>query len=485
MKPSNIKNFSVYGLFGTDDVHIPFDENIKILIGENGLGKTQVLNIFYYTLTRNFSKLSEFAFDKIELTLTEEKIEITKNEVCKYIESSGKHPLIEEIIKTIGPVNFNRFRNELSHRTPRGIRNLIDTHPIYSQIKRLGPATYIVDVLQESLFEKSNLQIDLFTNSKTKKDEESKQLIQKIQACSKKINTFLIENVILYFPTYRRVEEDLHNLGYDEEELLDHEDTLIQFGMDDVQNRFTQIESTIDKFIKDGFSKFSSELVIQFFKDEETPDELSNKDYLKNIDENDIEILLSRIGDKISDSKKAKIKEIVLNKEVHSNDNSLNLLLKKLIENYSPQKELDNSVKDFRDICNKYLVNKKVFYDESAIKIYIKSDRNNSEIKLSKLSSGEKQIISMFSKIYLSEDDKRFFVLFDEPELSLSIKWQEQLLPDIINSGKCDFLLAVTHSPFIFSNELDKYAIGLNEYVKPSKTLHTNANGTRTKKKSR
>lgn len=43
--------------------------------------------------------------------------------------------------------------------------------------------------------------------------------------------------------------------------------------------------------------------------------------------------------------------------------------------------------------------------------------------------------------------------------------WQKQLLPDIINSKKCDFLLAVTHSPFIFDNELDKYAVGLNEYV--------------------
>jgi hypothetical protein len=42
-------------------------------------------------------------------------------------------------------------------------------------------------------------------------------------------------------------------------------------------------------------------------------------------------------------------------------------------------------------------------------------------------------------------------------------------LPDIVKSGKCHFLLAVTHSPFIFENELEKYAIGLNVYFKPSK----------------
>ena len=45
--------------------------------------------------------------------------------------------------------------------------------------------------------------------------------------------------------------------------------------------------------------------------------------------------------------------------------------------------------------------------------------------------------------------------MIDEPELSLSIDWQRRLLPDIIRSGNCNMLLAVTHSPFIFENEFD------------------------------
>ena len=60
---------------------------------------------------------------------------------------------------------------------------------------------------------------------------------------------------------------------------------------------------------------------------------------------------------------------------------------------------------------------------------------------------------SKFSKIYLNTD-KKFIVLFDEPELSLSIFWQMNLLPDIVDSGKCKLLLAVTHSPFIYDNAL-------------------------------
>ncbi|MGB3692129.1 MAG: AAA family ATPase [Spirulinaceae cyanobacterium] len=134
---------------------------------------------------------------------------------------------------------------------------------------------------------------------------------------------------------------------------------------------------------------------------------------------------------------------------------------------YEKQKEIDNSINKFKAVCNNYLIGKRVFYDESNIKIYLKSDNSTEPLPLNKLSSGEKQIISIFSKIYLSDVEERFIVLFDEPELSLSMIWQKKLLPDILDSNKCDFLLAVTHSPFIFGNELDKYAVGLNEYIKP------------------
>ena len=57
-------------------------------------------------------------------------------------------------------------------------------------------------------------------------------------------------------------------------------------------------------------------------------------------------------------------------------------------------------------------------------------------------------------------------IFFDEPELSLSIEWQKTLLPDILDSGKCKFLFATTHSPFIFENELEAFTVDLAEYIK-------------------
>ena len=268
---------------------------------------------------------------------------------------------------------------------------------------------------------------------------------------------------ILYFPTYRRVEEDLHNLGYEEDEFLEQDNTLIQFGMVDVQRRFTELERTIDNLLKNGIATFTKDLLKIITSNNARVD----AKIFDKINDADLDIIFSRVGSGLDEQTKNAVKEAVKSKK----DDASGLLLQKLVELYDEQKPLDKLIKTFRDVCNKYLINKEVFYDESAIKIYIKSKITKKPIDLKNLSSGEKQIISIFEKIYLSQEEKKFIVLFDEPELSLSINWQKQLLPDIVNSNKCDFLLAVTHSPFVFDNELDQYAVGLNEYFSLSKYI--------------
>lgn len=445
MKSNKIKLFSVYGLFGTSDVHIKFDENIKILIGENGLGKTQVLNLFYYTLTKDFFRLNEYNFDKLVLIFSNKKpIVISKKSVTQLVEETFNDPLVKDVIANIGLAQFEVLRNKFTHS--KGDWEKIERQVMISNSKlRRYPIHRIFRVFEEL--------------------ERGKPKVENLilDKCKKEISSEIKGVDIMYFPTFRRVEEDLHNLGYGEDDLnLNQENNLIQFGMDDVQKRFNKIENTIDKLLKEGLAQFTKD-ILSVVIDDPTPTE----SILDKITENDIEIILSRVGNLLPDAQKQAVKDIVSRKQLKNPLSAY--LLQKLADIYEKQKELDNSVKIFRDVCNKYLINKQVFYDESGINIFIKSDSTGEKIQLKHLSSGEKQIISIFSKIYLSEADKKFIVLFDEPELSLSITWQKQLLPDIINSKKCEFLLAVTHSPFIFDNELDAYAVGLNEYIKPIK----------------
>jgi predicted ATPase len=79
----------------------------------------------------------------------------------------------------------------------------------------------------------------------------------------------------------------------------------------------------------------------------------------------------------------------------------------------------------------------------------------------------------LFSHLYL-RGHGIVLVIIDEPELSLSVTWQQQLLPDILETGKCGFLAAVTHSPFIFDNALDSYAVNLKDCISETKNVSSN-----------
>ena len=80
-------------------------------------------------------------------------------------------------------------------------------------------------------------------------------------------------------------------------------------------------------------------------------------------------------------------------------------LLNKIIENYLELSKTDKKINSFVEVVTKYLVNKQYIYDQSSLDLDI-YDKNRRKIELSQLSSGEKQIVSIFSKIILEDKEK-------------------------------------------------------------------------------
>ena len=81
----------------------------------------------------------------------------------------------------------------------------------------------------------------------------------------------------------------------------------------------------------------------------------------------------------------------------------------------------------------------------------------NSQIQLSKLSSGESKIIVL--AFYTMISNWSSILIMDEPELSTSIIWQEELVPAIMDYGEFSSVVIATHSPYIVRNP------SLNEYI--------------------
>jgi predicted ATP-binding protein involved in virulence len=106
--------------------------------------------------------------------------------------------------------------------------------------------------------------------------------------------------------------------------------------------------------------------------------------------------------------------------------------------------------KDSFDLLNKY-------FDTSK-----KKKPEHRLIDPDELSDGERKI---FRFIYnISDIEKKYLIFFDDIETSLSVEWQKRFLPDVLNTGKCSFLMGATHSPFVFENELNDYAVEISNF---------------------
>ena len=450
-----IKKFKITGLFGFRNVDINFENNVKILIGENGFGKTTVLNSLYYLLNKKYTKLSNIEFETMELNFqNEEKIQFTKFELesyINYIESNNNNrrmPL--SVLKHLETLDLSEFINNDDIHEEKIIDFIKN-----SEIRHFAP-----------------MQIMVREISKYIKDYPSFDVFDRLEKIRNTLNFS-----ILYLPTYRRVEEDLKNLGSFKERIIHRndsrsyykeleedlevtDDTLIHFGMEDVRKKIITVEQEIEKSTITGFSKLTGQMLSLFLNGFRKIED----NEIEELDENTIKIILHRVGDNISQEDKGKILTLLKNKPKLKEKNELVSFIFQLIDIYNEHKHLDDKIKNFRDVCNNYLVDKQFRYDESSVDLDIYRNGTDEKVEINKLSSGEKQIISIFSKIYLEKTDN-LIVLFDEPELSLSLPLQKRLLPDIMNSKKCKFLLAVTHSPFIFKNELEKHAVGINIYM--------------------
>ncbi|TKH10746.1 hypothetical protein FC694_25370 [Bacillus wiedmannii] len=442
----NLTCFEIEGLNNEKNVSLTFDNNLRILLGENGTGKTTILTLLYYVLSRKFHNLYNIEFSKIHLklstnqtiTLDKEWFTLEGNENAykyyKYIEEELTKEELDYALEIVyGNGTMEQFKTNFLHKLR--VRNV-------SMMRIRRYITELKTILREN-------NSDRYSEDILKVDKQIKEIFNK---------------EILYFPTYRRIEDDLSKLGISlNDDNISEKYGIINFGMNDVQEIFDGIKNDIKDESLTSYSNVTGNMIKHLIY----PNKKQNLLEFDNaILENKelLEIVLDRFGKDLNKEDKRYIFSLINTDDIFKDEyKSLNFYLKNLIRNYMGYKKRDDSIKEFARICTKYLVNKEVVFNEGNGEISILNLKKN-KIELNHLSSGEKQIVSILAQVFLNFNDD-FIILFDEPELSLSIEWQEMLLPDIIDTGKCSLLLAVTHSPFIFDNKLDSYAKGIEMFI--------------------
>jgi ABC-type transport system involved in cytochrome c biogenesis ATPase subunit len=242
--------------------------------------------------------------------------------------------------------------------------------------------------------------------------------------------------------------------------------------MTDVAGAFKSTLTALDQNFRSELNRFTGSYlhnILQGLYNNVDTSQLATDEVAGTVD-----LMLSRIGEEIlSEDDRQKLRSLLEN--VRS-DQVLNVeqrisahFLTSLVVLHKNQQKREIPIRKLVELVNEYLSNKNLEFNPTAFELVIqRTDTPNScEVPLYGLSSGEKQIVSLFSHVFLS-DYHKYFVVIDEPELSISVPWQRRFLQDLKDTGKCSGLIAVTHSPFVFENSLAEYAHSISEFVRES-----------------
>lgn len=448
-----LESFCIKGLHGYKDIRIDFSGETTVVVAENGTGKTTVLNALNAFITRRFHRLASINFESIECKFTgaTQPISISKSQLTSKRDDSSDNlsqlaafggipetALAEFVSNTYAPGNLWQFRE----------------HPIASQVYLGSP--YDWDDLEEIFF-------GLYESLNSALTDFAKMVSEEVKSRMEGID-------VIFLPTYRRIERPVLRPSRPRQppnrrsplSKAQHDD--MAFGLADVQERLIQLSEDIERRSNIEYRNLSARVLQDMLTRQDTSENISVSS-LPDLDA--LGLFLSRVDRTARTSSSLmlhRIQQLYETGRINDTENKfLRYFLSQLSQVIEETRETELVVEQFVAVCNSYLTlssdEKSLTFDARTLRVVVQNTWSSDPISLDDLSSGEKQIVSLMSHLHLSPSPK--LVLIDEPELSLSIDWQRKVLLDIANSPSVVQLLAITHSPFVFENELDKFAAPL------------------------
>lgn len=427
-----IKEISIEGLFGgyNYDIKIPTGENVSILTGPNGYGKTTVLNVIWHLLNCRFWYFYFLEFKRIVVLFDSDKaVEVQKTIVTQLdFLSSDKDTVnpnvaLQPQAKIILKENRNGESAEIENFTVSNI-----------YIQRLKRTFMRAHLLRDSS------DIDL---------EEVLELYYKLEE-----DDYLIErsrNLLMFMQE--------HNCNLVKEQRI----LVPKISPQSVSERRNYVlgnEYTIELIAKE-LKEFYAQKQVEFAGKSQSID----ADFIQRLVSTDCVQYENVVFFKKLNLLKSRLKEY----RKYGLVVEMNLLdnypegLKKVLSLYID--DMENKISIFDGFYERLatfdqFISKKVLSDKTirlnpkkGISVY---NSNLKEIPLHKLSSGEQNLIILYYKLAFGSE-RGSLLLIDEPENSLHVAWVNQMLDDFLNMSErleCQIMLA-THSPALIDDRWD------------------------------
>lgn len=439
VKLVGLKIDKLHGYFNYD---VSFNSDINFLYGDNGCGKTTILNIITYIITGKIYELFQYNFKKIILEYSSDKTNNINSIIISYEEMEnnikvnllGEKDEKEGLLKSqsYGYMNGNTDDKEDIERF------YFSEYPVLKDIKDVFKYIYL------PLNRNSNF-INEYPFLLKRKSVTSKYRM------SHEFDTTLLDVEYLIKNANNRVNFVLNqiNENFSDDILksfLDVENTsnidlIIKYmnslnndEIEGIKQKYTQVLKTIKKWDEETEVKINA-----FFNSLTTDIDRAKK-------QNDVKIALL-----LKLSELTKISNIITKAE----DTELN------------KKKHKQPIDDFVKTVNSFIsgnVNKKEIFIDTIGTIYLRTSRNK-RIDIQHLSSGEKQIVTFFAYLIfgLKNTNQSIFIV-DEPELSLHLNWQRKFVDAIMSINSNVQLIFATHAPEIIGRHRDKAIKLIPEY---------------------
>lgn len=414
-----LKHIKINELYNRFNYDIVFTNNITIITGPNGYGKSTILKLINASINGAILYLIQIAFSNIIIYYDNQKIEIKKT--SKYIYFGDNRVSIEKLqeLKYYIDRYYDRYyRRYYSQTVRRRYVDVVENEEQFNIVSyesiEMIPIKDIKKIIGHFVDEsKQIMNIEKFYEKLAYKPDEIK---------------FVSDQRM-----YKKIWKDDEQLFIEIIKLLPMN---LKDKIDDVLKSYYQISNELD-------STYPHRLF-------ESKDGISSIEYNKEIE---------NVNAKLEQLQKYNLVNLSKLKRANYKDeykNALKIYFDDFNNKFTVFNELLKKLNLFTDIINRKLNFKtiKISAENGLEIIDIENGRN---IDTYNLSSGEKQEIILFYELIFNSDGKHLLLL-DEPEISLHIAWQNNFLKDIkciVDLNDNLQIILATHSPHILSDNWD------------------------------